>query len=75
MKSVTASIFSPICHEVMGLDAVILSFMNIEFQACFFTLPLHPQKELFSSSLLFVIRVVSSAYLRTQQDNLFKALF
>ena len=75
MKSVTASIFSPVCHEVMGPDPVILSFMNIEFQACFFTLPLHPQKKLFSSSSLFVIRVVSSAYLRIQQDNLFKALF
>ena len=31
IKSVTVSIFSPsICHEVMGLDAHDLSFLNIE---------------------------------------------
>ena len=32
MKSVTVSIVCPsICHEVMGLDAVILVFLNVEF--------------------------------------------
>ena len=32
IKSVIASTFSPsICHEVMGLDAVILVFLNVEF--------------------------------------------
>ena len=32
IKSVTVSIVSPsICHEVMGLDAMILSFLNAEF--------------------------------------------
>ena len=32
MKSVTVSIVSPsICHEVMGLDAMILVFLSIEF--------------------------------------------
>ena len=31
IKSVTVSIVSPsICHEVMGLDAMILSFPNVE---------------------------------------------
>ena len=31
-KSVTASTFPPsICHEVMGLDAMILVFFNVEF--------------------------------------------
>ena len=31
IKSLTASIVSPsICHEVMGLDAMILSFLNVE---------------------------------------------
>ena len=31
-KSVTVSIVSPsICHEVMGLDAHDLSFLNVEF--------------------------------------------
>ena len=32
IKSVTVSIVSQaICHEVMGLDAVILDFFNVEF--------------------------------------------
>ena len=31
-KSVTVSIVSPtICHEVMGLDAMNLVFLNVEF--------------------------------------------
>ena len=40
------------CHD--------LSFLNVEFQASFFTLI----KRLFSSSLVSAIRVVSSEYLR-----------
>ena len=42
IKSAAASTFSSsICHEVMGLDAmiVVLIFFNVEFQANFFTLP------------------------------------
>ena len=32
IKSVTISIVSPsICHEVMGMDAVDLHFLNVEF--------------------------------------------
>ena len=32
IKSVSVSTFPPsICHEVMGLDAVILVFFNVEF--------------------------------------------
>ena len=32
IKSVTVSILFPsICHEVMGLDAMILVFLNVEF--------------------------------------------
>ena len=32
IKSVTVSIVSPsICHEVMGLDVMILIFLNVEF--------------------------------------------
>ena len=32
IKSVTVSIVSPfICHEVMGPNAMILSFLNVEF--------------------------------------------
>ena len=62
IKSVTLSIFSPsICHEVMGLDAMILVFWTKPaFSLSFFTFI----KKLFSSSSLSAIRVVSSAYLR-----------
>ena len=64
IKSVTAFTFSPsICHEVMGLDAMILVFFNVKFQAIFFhsfTLI----KRLFSSSSLSAIRMVSPGYLR-----------
>ena len=32
MKSVTVSMVSPsICHEVMGLDAMIFGFLNVVF--------------------------------------------
>ena len=62
IQSVIVSIVSPsICHEVMGLDVMILVFLNVEFQASFFTLI----KKLFSSSLPSAIRVVSSACLRS----------
>ena len=51
INSVTASIVSPsICHEVMWPDAMILffwmvSFLNVEFQASFFTLLFHFHQE------------------------------
>ena len=39
IKSVTVSIVSPyICHELMGPDAMILVFLNLEFQGSFFNL-------------------------------------
>ena len=64
IKSVIVSIVSPsMCHEVMGPDAVIFIFWMLSFKPAFslyFTLV----KRLFSSSSLFAIRVVSSAYLR-----------
>ena len=45
-KSVTLSTFSPsICHEVMGPNAMIFVFLNVEFQACFFTPFIHPHQE------------------------------
>ena len=44
------------CHD--------LSFLNVEFQASFFTLLLHFHQELFSSSSLSAIKVVSSVYLK-----------
>ena len=43
---------------------MILSFLNVELEANFFTLLFHFRQELFSSSSLSAIRVVSSAYLR-----------
>ena len=59
-KSVTASTFYPsVCHEVMGLDAMISVFW-ILFHTSFLTLT----KRLFSSSSLSAFRVVSYAYLR-----------
>ena len=53
-----------ICHAVMGPDAMILVFLIFSFKlalslSCFTLI-----KRLFRSSLLSVIRVVSSAYLR-----------
>ena len=44
------------CHD--------LSFLNVEFEANFFTLLFDIIKRFFSSSLLSAIRVVSSAFLR-----------
>ena len=44
------------CHD--------FCFLNVKFQASFFTLFFHFHQGLFSSSLLSAIRVVSSAYLR-----------
>ena len=65
IKSATFPIVSPsICHEVMGLDAMVFFFFSFEcwvkldFSLSSFTLI----KRLFSSSLLYTLRVVSSAY-------------
>ena len=64
IKSVTISTVSPsICHEVMGLDAVILVFWMLSFKPNFSLFSFTFIKRLFSSSLS-VIKVVSSAYLR-----------
>ena len=42
IKSVTVSIVSPsICHEVMGPDAMIFVFLNVDFHASFYTLLFH----------------------------------
>ena len=63
IKSLTVSIVSPsICHEVMGLDALIFIFWMLSFKPAFsfsFTFI----KRIFSSSSLCAIREVSSAYL------------
>ena len=65
IKSATVSPVSPpICHEVMGLDAVILVFWMLSFKPTFSLSSFTFTKRLFSSSLLSATRVVSSAYLR-----------
>ena len=65
IKSLTVSIVSPsICHEVMGLDVMILVFWMLIFKPTFSLSSFTFIKRLFSSSLLSAIRVVSSAYLR-----------
>ena len=65
IRSITASTFSPsICHEVMGLDAMILGFFNTGFQASFFTIVIHSHQEpLCFHFLLSAIRMISSVYL------------
>ena len=63
-KSGTTSTFSPsICHEVMGLDAMILIFLIFSFRLAL-SLSSTLIKRLFSSSLLSATRVVLAAYLR-----------
>ena len=53
-----------ICHEVVGLDSMILIFWMLSFKPTF-SLSCFPfMKRLFSSSLLSAIRVVSFVYLR-----------
>jgi len=65
IKSVIVSIVSPsICHEVMGLDVMILVFWILRFLPVFSLSFFTFIKTLFSSSLLSALRVVSSAYLR-----------
>ena len=65
IKSLTVSIASPsICHEVMGLDAMIFVFWMLSFKLAFPLSSFTFTKRLFSSSWLSAIRVVSPAYLR-----------
>ena len=55
-KSVTLSTFSPsICHEVMGLDAMILVFLTLSF------------KRTFHSSLLLMLGKIEGRRKRGQQ--------
>ena len=63
IKSLTVSTVSPsICHEVMGLHAMILVFWMLSIKPIFSLSSFTFIKRLFSSSLS-AIRVVSSAYL------------
>ena len=64
-KSVSASTSSPsVCHEGMGLHAMILVFFNVKFRTSFCTLLFHPHQEAVKFLFTSAIRVVSSAYLR-----------
>ena len=56
--------FPSICHEVMGPDAMIIVFSMLSFKPTFSLSSFTFIKRLFSFSLLYAIRVVSSADLR-----------
>ena len=65
VKSVTASTFSQfICHEMMGLSAVILVFQLFNFKPAFSLSSFTLIKKLISSFSLSAIRLISSADLR-----------
>ena len=65
IKSLTVSIASPpICHEVMGLDAMIFVVWMFSFKLAFSLSSFTFTKRLFSSSWLSAVSVVSFAYLR-----------
>ena len=66
-KNKVSIVFPSICHEVMGPDAMILVFWMLSFKSTFSLSSFTFIKRLFSSSLS-AIRVVSSAFLRLQQD-------
>ena len=63
MKSDIVSTFSPpICHEVIGPDAMILVFCMLSFKPTISLYSFTFTKRLLSSSSLSGIRVISSAY-------------
>ena len=65
IKSVTVSTLSPyLCHEIMGLDAMILVFWMLNLKPAFPLSSFTFIKRFFSSSSLSAIWVVSSVYLR-----------
>ena len=62
IKSVTSSNFSPsIFHEAMGLDAITLVFWMFSFKPALSVYTFTLIKRLFNSSLLYAIRVLSTA--------------
>ena len=64
IKSVTVSILSPsICHDVMGSNTMVFIFWMLSFKPTFSLCSFTFIKRLFSSSSLYAIRMVSSAYL------------
>ena len=65
IMSLIVSIVSPyICHEVVGLDAMIFILYIVSFKPALSLSSFTLIKRLFISSLLSTIRIVSSSYLR-----------
>ena len=65
IKSVTVSTFYPFnCHDMMWPDSMIFVFWVLSFKPAFSLSSFTLIKRFFSSSSLFAIRVVSSAYLK-----------
>ena len=65
IKYLAVFIVSPCnCHQVMGLDALILVLWMLSFKPVFSLFSFTFIKRFFSSSSLSAIRVMSSAYLR-----------
>ena len=73
-KSATASTLSPLCHEVIGLDAMISVFLIFSFKPGFSLSSFTLIKKLFSSSSLSAIRVVSFTYPALQVESLLSEL-
>ena len=68
-KIQSVTVFSSICHEVRGLDAMIFVFWMLCFNPTFSLSSFTFIKRLFSSSSLSAIRVVSSAYFLLYQSQ------
>ena len=63
-KIKSATVSPSICHDVMGLNAMIFVFWLLSFKPVFSLFSFTFIKKFFSSSLLSDIRVLSSAYVR-----------
>ena len=64
IKSVTVSIVSPsICHEVMGLDAMILVFLILDFK------PTFSLSSCFSLIIFFAVKDREALYSQQKQDR------
>ena len=63
-KIKSATVSPSICHEVIGLDAMILVYWMLSFKPTFSVSSFTFIKRLLSSSSLSAIRVLSSTYLR-----------
>ena len=71
LKPVTAFTFSPsVCHEVIGLNAMILVFWMLSFKPDFSFSSFTLINRLFSSSTIYTIRVIPSAYMRYHNISL-----